>query len=268
MKRIHCNTSFRSKNGFRSTTAPLRLISLDGPRPHDPHDGLCKNIVHRKVIVTVVTTPHNAARFTSIFDRHIEYGFPIRLVQLQFPCEEAGVPDGCESLDMIPSLSMAPSFFKATSFLQQPVEKVIEELTPPPSCIISDLCLPYTIHIAKKFKIPRISFAGVNCFFLLCLHNLKVYKIMESIATESEYFVLPVSSLVRISHVPDIVECLIGGCLIWQVHCFVSVDLGMIKPGHAMGRIQGSVVTFSYRTEKVKFVGSVGFVLNISCLLF
>ncbi|CAJ1891076.1 unnamed protein product [Sphenostylis stenocarpa] len=156
-----------------------------------PMMDIAKLLVQCTVTVTVVTTPHNAARFTSIFDRYVESGFPIRLVQVQFPCEEAGVPDGCENLDMIPSLATATSFFKATSLLQKPVEKLFEELTPPPSCIISDMCLPYTNHIAKRFKIPRISFVGVSCFYLLCKHNIRIFNVIESIKSDSEYFVVP-----------------------------------------------------------------------------
>ncbi|ESW34803.1 hypothetical protein PHAVU_001G182600 [Phaseolus vulgaris] len=156
-----------------------------------PMVDIAKVLVRRNVIVTVVTTPNNAARFTSIFDRYVESGFQIRLVQLQFPCKEAGVPDGCENLDMIPSLGMAAGFFNATNLLRQPAEKLFEELTPAPSCIISDMCLPYTNHIAKKFKIPRISFVGVSCFYLFCMSNIRIHNVMESVTTESEYFVVP-----------------------------------------------------------------------------
>ncbi|XP_020210863.1 UDP-glycosyltransferase 73C2 [Cajanus cajan] len=156
-----------------------------------PMMDIAKILLHRNVIVTVVTTPHNAARFTSIFDRYIESGFQIRLAQLQFPCKEGGVPDGCENLDMIPSLGMAATFFNATNFLQQPAEKLFEELTPPPSCIISDMCLPYTNHVARKFNIPRISFVGVSCFYLFCVSNIQIHNAMKGVTTESEYFVVP-----------------------------------------------------------------------------
>ncbi|KAL2345134.1 hypothetical protein Fmac_006419 [Flemingia macrophylla] len=156
-----------------------------------PMMDIAKILLHRNVIVTVVTTPQNASRFTSIFDRYIDFGFPIRLAQLQFPCKEGGVPDGCENLDMIPSLGMAADFFNATNFLQQPAEKLFKELTPPPSCIISDMCLPYTNHIARKFNIPRISFVGVSCFYLFCASNIQIYNIMNSVTTESEYFLVP-----------------------------------------------------------------------------
>ncbi|TKY62087.1 UDP-glycosyltransferase 73C1 [Spatholobus suberectus] len=85
----------------------LVLFPLMAPGHMIPMMDIAKILVHRNVIVTVVTTPHNAARFTSIFDRYIESRFPIRLIQLQFPCEEAGVPDGFENLDMLPSLGTA-----------------------------------------------------------------------------------------------------------------------------------------------------------------
>ncbi|KAG2406110.1 hypothetical protein LR48_Vigan641s004700 [Vigna angularis] len=156
-----------------------------------PMMDIAKILVRRNVIVTVVTTPNNAARFTSIFDRYAESGFQIRLVQLQFPCKEAGVPDGCENLDTIPTLGMAADFFNATNFLRQPAEKLFEELTPAASCIISDMCLPYTNDIAKKFKIPRISFVGVSCFYLFSMSNIRIHNVMESVTTESEYFVVP-----------------------------------------------------------------------------
>ncbi|KAK7395807.1 hypothetical protein VNO78_16377 [Psophocarpus tetragonolobus] len=153
-----------------------------------PMMDMAKALVQRNnITVTVFTTPQNASRFTSTF----ESGLPIRLVQLQFPCEEAGVPQGCENLDLLPSLGTASSFFSATNLLQEQVEKLFEELTPPPSCIISDVCLPYTINVAKKFGVPRISFLGVSCFCLLCLHNMYIYKVWESKTSELEYFVMP-----------------------------------------------------------------------------
>lgn len=156
-----------------------------------PMMDIAKILVQQNVIVTVVTTPHNASRFSSILARYIESGFPIRLAQLQFPSKNFEFPEGCENLDMLPSLGTASSFFNALSFLQQPAENLFEELTPAPSCIISDVCLPYTIHIASKFNIPRISFNGVSCFFFFCWHNIRISNILESITDESEKFTVP-----------------------------------------------------------------------------
>lgn len=139
------------------------------------------------VTVTIITTPHNASRFA----KSIHSGSQIRLVELPFPYKEAGLPDGCENLDMLPSLSSSLSFFNAANTLQEPVEKLFQHLTPPPTCIISDMCLPYTANIATKFNIPRISFLGQSCFTLLCLYNLGIHKVLHNITSETEYFVLP-----------------------------------------------------------------------------
>ncbi|KAL1291502.1 hypothetical protein HN51_060024 [Arachis hypogaea] len=157
-----------------------------------PMMDIAKLLLQRNnVIVTVITTTQNAARFTSTFARFIDSGYQIRLIQLQFPYKEAGLPEGCENLDMLHSLGNALNLFNALSLLREPVEKIFEELSPPPSCIVSDMSLPYTIHIAKKFNIPRISFVGVSCYCLMCYEALRTSDVKESIKDETEYFVIP-----------------------------------------------------------------------------
>ncbi|XP_058740297.1 UDP-glycosyltransferase 73C3-like [Vicia villosa] len=147
---------------------------------------------HHNVIVTILTTPQNASRYSSTFQRFLQYGLHIHVIQLQFPYKESGLPEGCENLDMLSSLGAASDFFNSSKFLQQEAEKIFEELTPPPSCIISDARLPYTINIARKFNIPRISFVGTGCFYLLSMHNLHVSNMMQTMAnTPYEYFDLP-----------------------------------------------------------------------------
>lgn len=149
---------------------------------------IARILASHNIIITIVSTPRNCARFTSILSRS---GLQIRLVELPFPYKEAGVAEGCENLDMLPSLTSSPRFYEAASFLQQPVEKLFQELTPRPSFIISDMCLHYTSHVAKKFNIPRISFVGTNCFCLLCIHQVSLNNFRDNIESEREYFVLP-----------------------------------------------------------------------------
>ena len=157
-----------------------------------PMIDLATILAQHNVIVTVVTTPHNASRFSQTFARASESGLQLRLAQLQFPSKDAGFPEGCENFDMLPSMGMAYSFFSAASMLlQEPAERLFEELTPKPNCIISDVGLPYTSHIATKFNIPRISFYGVSCFCLMWQLNMETSKILDSIATDSEYFAIP-----------------------------------------------------------------------------
>ncbi|PQQ19777.1 UDP-glycosyltransferase 73C1-like [Prunus yedoensis var. nudiflora] len=148
-------------------------------------------LAQRGITITIVTTPHNAARFQTAVTRARQSGLQIQLVQLRFPSEEAGLPDGCENLDMLPAIGSADKFFFATALLQQPAEKLFEELTPKPNAIFSDVCLPWTISIAQKFHIPRISFSGFCCFCLLCIHSLQTSKVLENVMSESEYFVVP-----------------------------------------------------------------------------
>ncbi|CAK8543949.1 unnamed protein product [Lathyrus sativus] len=147
---------------------------------------------HHNIVVTVLTTPQNASRFSSIFQRFLQCGLQIHLIQLRFPSKESGLPEGCENLDMLTSLGAASDFFNSSKFLQQEAEKIFEELIPSPSCIISDARLPYTINIARKFNIPRISFVGTGCFYLLSMHNLHVSNMMQTMANNPyEYFDLP-----------------------------------------------------------------------------
>ncbi|KAI9086253.1 hypothetical protein K1719_031707 [Acacia pycnantha] len=167
------------------------LFPFMSPGHMNPMVDVARILAHHDVIVTVVTTPHNAARFSATFARFSESGLPIRLVQLQFPCEEAGVPEGCENFDMLPSLGMGLSLYESLSILQKPAEELFRELTPQPNCIISDVGLPYTAHIASKFNIPRISFYGVSCFCLLWSLKAMSYEGYENIRDESEYFVIP-----------------------------------------------------------------------------
>ncbi|KAL4605640.1 hypothetical protein ACB092_09G044700 [Castanea dentata] len=156
-----------------------------------PMIDIAKLLAQRGVVVTVITTTHNEARFETCLARAIESGLQIRVIPLRFPCEEAGIPEGCDNLDKLPSLELGTNFFTSTCMLHQPVEDLFEKLTPQPSCIISDMCLPWTSDIARKFHIPRISFLGGSCFCLLCFHNLRVHKAQEKVSSESEYFVVP-----------------------------------------------------------------------------
>ncbi|XP_028777125.1 UDP-glycosyltransferase 73C5-like [Neltuma alba] len=156
-----------------------------------PMVDIARILASRNIIITLVSTPRNADRFASILSRSSHSGLQIRVVQLQFPYKEAGVAEGCENLDMLPSLRTAMGFFEATSLLQEPVEKLFQDLTPTPSFIISDMCLPYTSYVANKFNIPRISFVGTNCFCLLCAHHVRHNDVRNNITSESEYFILP-----------------------------------------------------------------------------
>ncbi|XVE76090.1 hypothetical protein DITRI_Ditri12bG0145100 [Diplodiscus trichospermus] len=155
-----------------------------------PMIDIARLLAERDVIVTIIATAQNAARFSTYINRAIESGLAIRVLQIHFPAVEAGLPEGCETLDNLPSMTLMTKFYAALSMLQQPVEKMFEELKPQPSCIIYDRNFTWVAEIASKFQIPRISFDGKNCFFLLCYHNLTNSKLHECVS-EGEPFVVP-----------------------------------------------------------------------------
>ncbi|XP_060171633.1 UDP-glycosyltransferase 73C3-like [Lycium barbarum] len=155
-----------------------------------PMVDMAKLLAQRGVTVTLVMTPLNAIRFTAVIDRAIGSGLLIRVLELQFPAKEAGLPEGCESADVLPCLKCRRQFFAAVNMLQEQAEKLLEEMKPKPSCIISDTHVAWTAETAHKFQIPRIIFDGMSCFNQLCMHNLYIMKDQNQIP-ESGPFVIP-----------------------------------------------------------------------------
>ncbi|CAI9097909.1 OLC1v1034428C1 [Oldenlandia corymbosa var. corymbosa] len=168
------------------------LFPLMAPGHMIPMIDIAKLLAQQDVAVTIVTTPSNAQRFGKTINRATESGLRINLLEVHFPSVEAGLPEGCENLDSLPSLSMAINFFMALNLFRQEVERtLLTEVNPKPSCIISDMGLPWTNQIAKRFQIPRIVFHGTCCFSLLCSYNVLKSNICQSINTDTEYFVVP-----------------------------------------------------------------------------
>lgn len=156
-----------------------------------PMMDIAKLLAQRGVIVTIFTTPKNASRFTSVLSRAVSSGLQIKIVTLNFPTKQAGLPEGCENFDMVDSIDMRMNLFHAITLLQKPAEELFDALTPKPSCIISDFFIPWTIQIAENHKIPRISFHGFSCFCLQCMLKIQTSKILERVDSESEYFTVP-----------------------------------------------------------------------------
>ncbi|XP_028108056.1 UDP-glycosyltransferase 73C6-like [Camellia sinensis] len=124
------------------------LIPLMGQGHLIPMADIAKLLAQRGVIVTVITTPLNTLRIQPISD----------------PSIEAGLPEGTETLDTVPSLHSFKNFYVAISMLQQPLVQIFEQFNPRPSCVISDKYLVFTADIARKFGIPRIVFDGTSCW--------------------------------------------------------------------------------------------------------
>ncbi|KAG4180601.1 hypothetical protein ERO13_A10G174833v2 [Gossypium hirsutum] len=155
-----------------------------------PMVDIARLLVERGVIVTVITTPKNAARFSSSINGAIKSGLAIHVKQLGFPAAEVGLPEGCETIDILPSMELMSRFFAAVSLLQQPVERMLEELKSRPSCIIYDRNFTWIVTLASKYQISKIWFDGKNCFSLLCYHNIITSRVHECVP-QGETFPVP-----------------------------------------------------------------------------
>ncbi|KAI3677164.1 hypothetical protein L1987_86785 [Smallanthus sonchifolius] len=156
-----------------------------------PMIDMARMLAQRGSIVTIITTPVNANRFKSVIDRAIEANLNIQILELQFPCVEVGLPKGCENFDLLPSYAHADNMILAMNMLEEPAENMLRGLCPPPSCIISDGCFPWTNDVAKRLSIPRVVFYGPGCFAFLCIHIVTRTNILDEIDSNSEYFVMP-----------------------------------------------------------------------------
>ncbi|KAM7461630.1 hypothetical protein LguiA_029751 [Lonicera macranthoides] len=155
-----------------------------------PMIDMARLLAQHGVIVSLVTTPHNASRFSTIIYRAREIGLQIELITIPFPWQEVGLPPDCENLDSVPSRDLLRNFYSALNRLQKPLEHQLQEKKPPPSCIISDKCLFWTSQTARKFNVPRLVFHGMCCFSLLCSHNVKLHNSHKSVESDFEPFLV------------------------------------------------------------------------------
>ncbi|GLT57828.1 hypothetical protein SLA2020_307730 [Shorea laevis] len=117
----------------------LILFPFMAPGHMNPMVDIGMLLAQHGVMITIVTSPYNARRFEKILTCATESRFPIQVVKLPVPCIEVGLPESSENLDMLSSLDLLLKFIKAIDMLQEPIQILLEELTPWPSCLISDV---------------------------------------------------------------------------------------------------------------------------------
>ncbi|WOL18929.1 hypothetical protein Cni_G27726 [Canna indica] len=141
--------------------------------------------------VTLITSPVNAARLRATVDRLAASGLRIRFVPLRFPAAEAGLPEGCETLDAIPSRDLIVNFFAAFRLLKRPLIDYLRAHSPSPSCFITGAGQAWTDEVAREFNAPRFVFNGYSCLSLLAIENLFRHKTHELVSSLTEPFALP-----------------------------------------------------------------------------
>ncbi|KAK1392389.1 Glycosyltransferase [Heracleum sosnowskyi] len=143
----------------------------------------------RGVIVTIITTPHNALLFKSSIDQDLESGHHISVHELTFPSKEVDLPEGIENFNAITSSEMATKVFFGVMLLQKPIEDFIRKLSP--NCIFSDMFYPWTADLANELNIPRLMFYPSGLLSHCVAHSLSVYAPHDSVESETESFLIP-----------------------------------------------------------------------------
>ncbi|XP_071709651.1 UDP-glycosyltransferase 73E1-like [Rutidosis leptorrhynchoides] len=155
-----------------------------------PMVDIARILANHGATVTIFTTPLLANQLNCMITRATESNLKIRLLELQLPLAEAGLPEGFEIFDKVPPSDAKVKFFKAMNLLEQPAEIRLRSLSPYPSCIISDLPFFWTTDVARRLNIPRIVFHGPGCLYILSRHILSTTNVLEQIGSDVEPFVL------------------------------------------------------------------------------
>ncbi|BFG41882.1 hypothetical protein CerSpe_281560 [Prunus speciosa] len=140
---------------------------------------------------TIITTPLNAPRFSKATrSRKTNSGsIEIEIKTIEFPSLEAGLPEGCEILESLPTPKLLLNIFKAACLLQEPLERLL--LEDQPTCLVADMFFSWATDAAAKFGIPRLIFHGISFFSLAASDCVRQYEPFKNTSSDSEPFVIP-----------------------------------------------------------------------------
>jgi flavonol-3-O-L-rhamnoside-7-O-glucosyltransferase len=113
------------------------------------------------------------------------------LVSLYFPATEVGLPEGCENVDLVPSMPLVLNFYNAMKLFHEQVWKYITEQAPHVNCIIGGMCCVWAADVARELGVPCFIFHGYGSFSLYCCEILHKSKAHELPASSTELFTVP-----------------------------------------------------------------------------
>ncbi|CAJ1939535.1 unnamed protein product [Sphenostylis stenocarpa] len=154
-----------------------------------PTVDLAKSFAEKGVKATVITTPRNAPFVSKVIGTSKSNDNRIHIQTIEFPSTAAGLPEGCENIDSVPSPDLIHTFYMAATLLQDPLEQLL--LKERPNCIVADMFFPWATDSAAKFGIPRLVFHG-TCFFSLCaITCMRFYDPDNDVCYDSGSLVIP-----------------------------------------------------------------------------
>lgn len=155
-----------------SNSAHFVMIPLMAIGTMNPMLDLARALALRGSVVTFVTTPVNAKRMESGIDHCTKTELPIQFAVIPFPCSQAGLPEGGENVDLIPSMSYKSNFLQAITLLKEPImELLLKSQSPKPSCFITGSFFgsdAWVNELARFFGASWLIFDGPGVFSTLC----------------------------------------------------------------------------------------------------
>ncbi|KAL7614976.1 hypothetical protein Lser_V15G06219 [Lactuca serriola] len=121
---------------------------------------LAQLLLRHGVSLTLFTTKANRPFITQFLHHHAADS--ISVIDLPFPSDVEGIPQGIESTDKLPSMSVFWQFVTATKHMKPHFEQALNNLSEVITCIVSDGFLSWTLESANKLGIPRLSFFGMS----------------------------------------------------------------------------------------------------------
>ncbi|XP_020590913.1 scopoletin glucosyltransferase-like [Phalaenopsis equestris] len=151
-----------------------------------PMVDIAKLFAARGVYVSIVTTPANATLIRPTIHRS---NFPITLHLLTFPSAAVGLPEGCENRSSLPSDSHRSSFYRGIAMLRQPFDDLLKQIRP--DCVVTDMFMPWTYHVATDRGIPRLVFDGTG-FLPRCADDaLQRHRTLDNLPPDASSFTHP-----------------------------------------------------------------------------
>ncbi|KAF4362220.1 hypothetical protein CsatB_013450 [Cannabis sativa] len=161
---------------------------------------LARVLLNRHVTVTIFTTPANRSFITKFLP-----ATSAAIVELPFPKNIPGVPNGVENTEDFPTMSMSMfySLVLGTQNMKPDLDRALENIQTPVSFMVSDGFLWWTLDSASKLGFPRLVFYGMSHYAMAVYHSLFNSKKPKQTETETVVSDFPWIKLTRSEYDPS-----------------------------------------------------------------